>query len=188
MGQNEAFSRVLIDKALDSSGWDLLDPLQVRFEQRAKGDRADYVLMDKLGRASCVLEAKKTGLDPYDAKEQARGYAENLKAPFVLLSNGEEHWFWNLERADEKDAYRIERLPSPDDLQRMRLRNLQPPRPLRTELVGRDYLSDVQPESSSAGIRSGRWMRSPGSSTSRESGSSCWRWRRGPGKRCNARR
>jgi hypothetical protein len=28
-GQSEAFSRVLIDKALEFSGWDLLDPAQV---------------------------------------------------------------------------------------------------------------------------------------------------------------
>jgi hypothetical protein len=36
---------------------------------------------------------KREDLDPYDAKEQGRGYAENLKAPFVILSNGSEHWF-----------------------------------------------------------------------------------------------
>ena len=30
--QNEAFSRVLIDKALEFSGWNLLDPKEVRFE------------------------------------------------------------------------------------------------------------------------------------------------------------
>ncbi len=30
IGQNEAFSPVLIDKALKFSGWDLLDPEQVR--------------------------------------------------------------------------------------------------------------------------------------------------------------
>ena len=59
MGQNEAYARILIDKALESSGWDLLNPQQVRFEQRAKGDRADYILKDKLGRVSCVLEAKR---------------------------------------------------------------------------------------------------------------------------------
>jgi hypothetical protein len=29
---NEAFSRVLIDKALEASGWNLLDPRQVQFE------------------------------------------------------------------------------------------------------------------------------------------------------------
>jgi len=51
-------------------------------------------------------------LDPYDAKEQARSYAEYLNAPLVILSNGREFWFWNFERADQRDAYRIERLPS----------------------------------------------------------------------------
>jgi type I site-specific restriction endonuclease len=104
-GQNEAFSRVLIDKALEFSGWDLLDPKQVVFELHGGAGRSDYLLKDKLGRTLCVLEAKRETLDPYDAKEQARGYAENLNAPFILLSNGREHWFWNFQRADQRDAY-----------------------------------------------------------------------------------
>jgi type I site-specific restriction endonuclease len=141
MGQNEAFSRVLIDKALEFSGWNLLNPQQVHFELQLASGRADYLLKDKLGRVLCVLEAKREGLDPYDAKEQARGYAENLKAPFVILSNGREHWFWNYERADQHDAYRVERLPSPDDLERLRYKNLQPSRPLESEVVRPDYLT-----------------------------------------------
>ena len=110
----------------------------------------------------CVLEAKREDLDPYDAKEQARGYAENLKAPFVILSNGREHWFWNYERADQRDAYRIERLPSPEDLERLRLKNLQPPRPLAdASSSAPDYLQAVQARSvSCAAIRFGPWMRS----------------------------
>jgi predicted type IV restriction endonuclease len=109
-GQNEAYSRVLIDKALQARGWDLLDPQQVRLELNTSTGRADYLLKDTLGRVLCVLEAKREDLDPYDAKEQACGYAENLTAPFVILSNGREHWFWNYERADQRDAFRIERL------------------------------------------------------------------------------
>src|SRR6266496_5989390 len=120
--QNEAFSRILIDRALEASSWDLLNPQQVRFEMNTATGRADYLLKDKLGRVLCVLEAKREDLDPYDAKEQARGYAENLKAPFVILSNGKEHWFWNYERHEEKDAYRIERLPSREDLERQLLK------------------------------------------------------------------
>ena len=77
--QSEAFSRVLIDKALEFSGWDLLDSGQVIFETHTGNGRADYLLKDKLGRVFCVLEAKREDLDPYDAKEQARGYAENLE-------------------------------------------------------------------------------------------------------------
>src|SRR5712692_4815010 len=139
-GQNEAFSRILIDKALEYSGWNLLEPQQVQFELHTANGRADYLLMDSLGRVLCVLEAKNLDKDPYDAKEQARGYAENLKAPFVILSNGNEHWFWNLPRRDVQDAYRTERLPSPEDLERMRLKNLQPPRPLMTDPVHKDYI------------------------------------------------
>src|SRR6266852_6610688 len=138
--QPEAFSRILIDKALEFSGWDLLDQKQVLFELHTGSGRADYLLKDKLGRVLCVLEAKREDLDPYDAKEQARGYAENLRAPFVILSNGKEHWFWNYARADQRDAYRIERLPSLADLERLRLKNLQPPRPLLTDVIGPNYL------------------------------------------------
>jgi len=137
--QPEAFSRVLIDQALRDSGWDLLDTRQVRFESSGLGGRADYVLSGDHGPL-CVLEAKREHLDPYDAREQARGYAENARAPFIVLSNGREHWFWNYQRADQQDAYRIERLPSHRDLERLRLKNLQPPRPLMTEVIGPNYL------------------------------------------------
>jgi hypothetical protein len=101
MPKPEAFSRVLIDQELRESGWDLLDERRVRFELDGHSGRADYVLSGERGPL-CVLEAKRPDLDPYDAKEQARGYAENLRAPFVILSNGKEHWFWNYERADQR--------------------------------------------------------------------------------------
>lgn len=135
----------MIDRALTDSGWDLLNPTQVTFEISGSSGRADYVLRGAHGPL-CVLEAKRQDLDPYDAKEQARGYAENLKAPFVILSNGIAHYFWNHARADQRDAYRIERLPSPTDLDRLRLKNLQPPRPLGTEIIRPDYLRALNPD------------------------------------------
>jgi type I restriction enzyme R subunit len=143
-GANEAFSRVLIDKALEFSGWNLLDAHQVRFELNTATGRADYLLGGQRGPL-CVLEAKREDVDPYDAKEQARGYAENVKAPFIILSNGREHWFWNYTRKDQ-DAYRIERLPSREDLGRLRLKNLQPPRPLMSEPITPDYLKKFRPD------------------------------------------
>jgi len=145
MPKPEAFSRVLIDQALRDSGWDLLDDRRVRFELDGHSGRADYVLSGERGPL-CVLEAKRPDLDPYDAKEQARGYAENLRAPFVILSNGREHWFWNYERADQRDAFRIERMPSLADLERLRLKNLQPPRPLLTEVIAPNYLKRFKDE------------------------------------------
>ena len=143
-GANEAFSRILIDKALEFSGWNLLDSHQVRFELNTATGRADYLLGGQRGPL-CVLEAKREDVDPYDAKEQARGYAENVKAPFIILSNGREHWFWNYTRKDQ-DAYRIERLPSRLDLDRLRLKNLQPPRPLASEVIKPDYLKRFIPD------------------------------------------
>ena len=142
-GANEAFSRVLIDKALEFSGWDLLDSHQVRFELNTATGRADYLLGGKRGPL-CVMEAKREDVDPYEAKEQTRGYAENVKAPFIILSNGREHWFWNYTRKDQ-DAYRIERLPSQRDLERLRLKNLQPPRPLASEVITPAYLKKFIP-------------------------------------------
>jgi len=137
-GSNEAFSRVLIDKALEFSGWNLLDSHQVRFELNTENGRADYLLGGQRGPL-CVLEAKREDIDPYEAKGQAKGYAENVKAPFIILSNGREHWFWNYTRKDQ-DAYRIERLPSRKDLERLLLKNLQPPRPLSSEVITPAYL------------------------------------------------
>ena len=71
-GANEAFSRVLIDKALEFSGWNLLNPKEVCFEMSFADKRADYVLGGQRGPL-CVLEAKREDVDPYDAKEKTRG-------------------------------------------------------------------------------------------------------------------
>ena len=140
---NEAFSRVLIDDALRDSQWDILDPKQVKFEVSGSTGRADYILSGPRGPL-CVLEAKKEDTDPYDAKDQALGYAQNVGAPFIILSNGSDHYFWNHTRTDE-DAHRIERFPSLVDLERLRYKNLQPPRPFSTEVVTPDYLAKVAP-------------------------------------------
>jgi hypothetical protein len=50
-----------------------------------------------------------------------------------------------LGKADYEDAYRIERLPSPDDLQTLRLKNLTKPSPLSSEEVTKDYVKSFNP-------------------------------------------
>src|SRR5437773_2200974 len=52
---NETFSRVLIDKALEASDWDLINDHQVQFEHNSPAGRIDYLLKDSLGRVLCVL-------------------------------------------------------------------------------------------------------------------------------------
>ena len=145
MARSEQFSRVLIDDELRYSGWNLLDSAQVKYEVHGQAGRADYLLLDSHGPL-CVLEAKNPDKNPYDAKEQARAYADELNAPFVILSNGTHHYFWNLQKADSEDAYRIERFPSPKDLSDIKLKNLTPAAPLMSEVIGHDYLKLYNPE------------------------------------------
>ena len=47
-----------------------------------------------------VLEAKREEKEPLDGKEQARRYAQSQNVRFVILSNGNLHYFWDLERGN----------------------------------------------------------------------------------------
>ena len=59
------------------------------------------MLLDEKGYPFVVLEAKSEDKDPLDGKEQARRkYAQPLNARFIILSNGNLHYFWDLERGN----------------------------------------------------------------------------------------
>ena len=116
--QNEPYSRIKINDALRDSGWDLLNPLQVNYEQRGASGLSDYLLRGENGPI-CILEAKPESQDPYDAKEQARGYAENVNSPFIILSNGNEHWFWNYKRTDSPVRFWVSPPPKTLNIQQI---------------------------------------------------------------------
>lgn len=98
-GTNEAFSRVKIDAQLKDQGWEVLDINSVRFEYVLPDKtKADYVLCDRNGRSLAVVEAKKAAINPAEAEAQAKGYAEQLKVPYIFLANGEEIRFWEWQR------------------------------------------------------------------------------------------
>jgi len=137
----EARSRVIIDKLLEASGWNILDENEVQFELSGISGRNDYVLFGD-GRPLCIVEAKNETEEPYDAKEQARRYAEELGAPFIILSNGKEHWFWNYALHEQQDAYRIEKFPTQKDLIWLYKKNLNPPVPL-SKIISTNYFFDV---------------------------------------------
>ncbi len=111
MQQKEARARIKINKLLEASGWrfeaDKEGPINIQlepgvimselgedFEHTSKG-YIDFLLLDKDGRALVVVEAKKESIDPLSAKEQARNYARNVGARFVILSNGNIHYLWD---------------------------------------------------------------------------------------------
>ena len=144
--QSEAFARVLIDRELLNSNWDVAEPKQVVLELSSDELRLDYTLFDKNGHPICVLEAKRPSYDPYDAKEQAKEYAEKINAPFVILSNGKNHYFWELNNPGKIDAYRIEKLPTLEDLNYIKQKYEAPPDPLNSLEVDNDFLKDYKPE------------------------------------------
>ena len=101
VSKNEAQSRIQINAMLAQAGWVLdadSDSHNVEVEYRTPiGKPADYVLMDSDGFPLCVLEAKNFDIDPLSAKEQAREYANALNCRFIILSNGRDHYFWDIE-------------------------------------------------------------------------------------------
>ncbi|MGH7801740.1 MAG: type I restriction endonuclease [Thermodesulfobacteriota bacterium] len=119
--QKEAKARILINDLLRRSGWRFfddetgpanialeahvklkkktLDDLGDDFEKTANG-YVDYLLLDDRGFPIAVLEAKSEKFDPLVGKEQARKYAHSQNVRFVILSNGNLHYFWDLEQGN----------------------------------------------------------------------------------------
>ncbi|MCK5466027.1 DEAD/DEAH box helicase family protein [Candidatus Parcubacteria bacterium] len=117
----EAKARIKINRLLEEAGWQFFDDEKkqanislepnVKITQKdidafgenfetTKNGFIDFLLLDEKGFPLVILEAKKEDKDPLDGKEQARRYAKNENARFVILSNGNLHYFWDLERGD----------------------------------------------------------------------------------------
>jgi len=110
MAQKEAKARLKINKLLEASGWRLLDdekgPANVDVENKVNlGDDfentrkgfADYLLLDDNQKPIAVLEAKRESIAPLSAKEQARDYANSLHVRYIILSNGNTHYLWDMQ-------------------------------------------------------------------------------------------
>jgi type I restriction enzyme R subunit len=109
--QKEAQARIKVNKLLEESGWRFESaengPANIQLEagvkiselgddfENATNGYIDFLLLDIDGRPLVVVEAKRESIDPLSAKEQARNYARNVGARFVILSNGNIHYFWD---------------------------------------------------------------------------------------------
>ncbi len=119
-----------IDWDLELAGWsiggDVLEEHKVFGMPTASGDHSgigyiDYLLLGKDGKPLAVLEAKRTSLDAQKGLQQARLYAECLRAefgylPLVFLSNGYDTFFVDDEGAPMR---KVSGVFSRDDLQRI---------------------------------------------------------------------
>lgn len=129
MAAKEAKARIKINKLLEESGWLFedtkdgkaniqlepgvkLSALGEDFENIPSGF-IDFLLLDKDGRPLVVVEAKRESIDPLSAKEQARNYARNAGARFVILSNGNIHYLWDTKHGNPDT---ISRFPTQDSI------------------------------------------------------------------------
>lgn len=161
MSEKEATARIKINKLLEAAGWRFfpqgdgpanirlepsvtikstdLDALGDNFEKIDKGF-VDFLLLDAKGFPLIVLEAKAEDKNPLTAKEQARKYARSQNCRFVILSNGNLHYFWDLERGN---PYVITSFPTPDSI--IGYQRVTPdPQRLIAEQVGEDYIALTQ--------------------------------------------
>ncbi len=153
----EAKARININKLLEQAGWQFFDDAQgaaniqlepkihikpqdvdalgKNFEKTQKGF-IDFLLLDAKGFPFIVLEAKSEDKHPLVGKEQARRYAHSLNCRFVILSNGNLHYFWDLQCGN---PYIITAFPTPDSATSYARTSPNPQR-LTDERVGDDYI------------------------------------------------
>lgn len=157
----EAKARIKINKLLEEAGWRFFDdekgPANIQLEpnvkitkkdidafgvdfESTKGGFVDFLLLDEKGFPFVVLEAKREEKDPLDGKEQARRYAQSQNARFVILSNGNLHYFWDLERGNPEI---ITELPTQESLLH-RLEFKPDNKRLADEKVEADYIALTQ--------------------------------------------
>lgn len=120
-----------ITPALERAGWDI--QLQVREEvsltkgrvivrgkvhTRGKNKRADYILYYKPNIPIAVIEAKDNKHTVSDGMQQALGYAEMIKVPFVFSSNGDAFLFHNnlVKDGNIEKEISLNNFPSPEIL------------------------------------------------------------------------
>ncbi len=161
MAIKEAVARIKINRLLEAAGWRFfadgnlpatiqlersvtlriqdIDALGKDFEKVSKG-YIDFLLLNEKGFPFIVLEAKAEDKNPLIGKEQARKYAKSQNCRFVILSNGNLHYFWDLERGN---PYLITAFPTPTSVAGYE-KSVPNPKRLIDEVVGDDYVALTQ--------------------------------------------
>lgn len=99
----EADARIVIDDLLRQANWDPANKSQVLTEHAIPGGgRTDYLLLSQNGRPLAIIEAKRSAIEPYTAKQQALPNAKSIGCPFIFLTNGELIYFWDYGNDDAR--------------------------------------------------------------------------------------
>ena len=161
MSEKEAKARIKINQLLQEAGWRFLDDEQGTanillenhikitqhllndlgedFEKTASGF-IDFLLLDSKGFPIVVLEAKAEDKNPLIGKEQARKYARAQNCHFIILSNGNSHYLWDIERGS---PHAITKFPSQKAILRS-AKFVPKPNQLAREGVESDYIVKSQ--------------------------------------------
>jgi len=159
--QKEATARIKINKLLEQASWRLIGddhgPANIVLENHVKMTKSsldaygddfektvsgfvDFLMLDSHAFPLVVLEAKSEDKDPLVGKEQARRYAQSQHARFVILSNGNLHYLWDLEQGNPTV---ITRFPSQESIGERK--SYKPDiRQLAGEHVDADYIAVTQ--------------------------------------------
>ena len=167
MSNNEARARIKINKLLETAGWrfedgaggkaniqlesgvkfsDLGDDLENAVSSSGSRGAIDFLLLDLDKKQLVVVVAKKESIDPLSAKEQARNYARNIGARFIILSNGNIHYFWDTKHGNPET---ISRFPTQESLTQYREYTPNPAELVSTK-VDENYIIATQFPSFSA--------------------------------------
>lgn len=161
MALKEAKARIKINKLLEEAGWRLLDDdngkanvvleNNIKITQsfindlgedfdKTKNGFIDFLLLNENGFPLIILEAKAEDKNPLIGKEQARKYAKSQNCRFVILSNGNLHYFWDLERGNPNI---ITKFPTPNSVDGYK--NFTPNKEkLISENIDKDYIALTQ--------------------------------------------
>lgn len=159
--EREAGARIKINRLLEASGWrfedgpdgkanieleagvkfaELGDDLENAVSRTGTRGAIDFLLLDKDRKPLVVLEAKKKSIDPLSAKEQARNYARNIGARFIILSNGNIHYFWDTKHGNPET---ISRFPTPESISQYK-QYVPNPEELASTAVDENYIIATQ--------------------------------------------
>lgn len=161
MYEKEAKARIKINKLLEEAGWRFFDQdgqkanitletyVKIKPEnleelgddfQNVKRGFVDYLLLDERRRPIIIVEAKAERKHPLVGKEQARDYANSQQCRFVILSNGNMHYMWDLHKGN---PHVITKFPSPSSI-KTHSRYEPDTKKLVEEVVGSDYIALTQ--------------------------------------------
>lgn len=161
MAAKEAKARIKINKLLEAAEWHFFDDVNgsaniqlepnIKIKEKdvdvfgedfesVKNGFVDFLLLNEKGFPLVVLEAKKEGKSPLDGKEQARKYAKSLNVRFVILSNGNLHYYWDLERGNPEI---ITEFPTQESIRHRQTFSPDSKR-LADEIVSEDYIAVTQ--------------------------------------------